>query len=126
MSNELIWNQPLPANYKMHCPFLDTPTNRKSWAYEIYTVIERFEGTTLPWDERSIKMDDAYDYCDAYNLKEVRNEIRKLHTIFFTEQRSINVDMDYVKHFFHDEIEKPSDNSFSEPSDIYGDGTDES
>ena len=117
VTNEEIWNQSLPPNFKQKCSFMDTPFNRKTWAQEIWGFIEVIEESSHGWDERNITiLDDAYDYCDAYGIKEVRDKIKELHTRFFEGQESLTVDMNYLRSFFHDEWIKPLDNSWLEPT----------
>jgi hypothetical protein len=118
LTNEDIWNMSIPKNI-IHCFLRVQPTNRKEWAKAIYNVISAIEQSTCMWDNHSLKiLDDAYNYCEAYNLYDMKNKIVEYHTKYFTDE-DISIDMNDIRNFFHDEWFNPTDDESLTLADRY-------
>ena len=118
MKNEEIWNQPVPKSYEKHFIF-EYPKNRKDWAQKIHQTIEVIEESTCSWDEGNIKiLYDAFDYCEAYNLKKLKKKVIELRTKFFAK-KSVVIDMNNLRYFFHDEWFNPTSDTRLTVEDRY-------
>jgi len=105
-------NQPIPEGTKFRFIF-GKPTNRGEWANGIYKTIFAIEASTCVWDSHNIViLDDAYDYCNAYELNEIKQKIKDARAKFF-ENKSVVVEMNNLRGFFHDQSIDPSIDSVS-------------
>ena len=112
MSKQEALNQPIPEGTKFRMIF-ETPTNRGEWANGIYSTISAIEASTCNWDAHSITvLDDAYDYCEAYGYPEIKQKVKDTRSKFL-ENKSIVVEMNNLRSFFHDQSINPSIDSVS-------------